>query len=709
MGSIVTRAGLIAVALLAGCPTPNPDPVRRAIEHGREAGDTVGGPDAGDLRGAANGGEVPPTWWVGQDPPEAERGYAMVLPGKLWRRREPVDAARVAVNADQLPDGVAGQGVVRGLVQHGATSPGGELVATLFVQPPVRMPRRACVALGLDDRRLDVSELLQGRGAFVPGAGPRPVFAHRIYRPFPQGWPVGTYDVQVELSECGSAATLVPAQPVSLTVAASGVPTSDQLVERAGVLDPQAEWARPRGRKESIHRGPDGSLEVRPAPPLPRVLRGDAFGVVVLGPLDPSEWALPDGTVRPLDPLGGLLTEADAGVLSWDAVAARTGEPAVDTVPRRVAPEMLGHAAALDVQGILFSTHGSDAGAAGLTESAAAARALGMRSDGHRVDLDVGEGDNAVSMRIIHLADGADLQARIAAARQEAGEALLLVEIDGSDDPVATAQAIAAGGADGGWIVADGLGPVWLRGGVPVLLGVPALDGAHRQAFVARWYVARTGVVRVDLESVVAAGDRWKPDRQAAGRQAMIAAALETERLGAWLAVGQNVAGIDVRAHGPDRNRTIAQPVGHPALETAELPPAELPPRCRVSQPPAGAAPRPVTQGLQLLSARLTDAEGPVIEAELIWRTDGPLPAGRTGFYVDGIGVPWRGSAVPCDGSWGFDRFRAGELVRDRVRLRAPDEAEAGEGTLWLDVRLGNDRPTIGGERRVSVGTITLP
>ncbi|MFK7929611.1 MAG: hypothetical protein AB8H79_15555 [Myxococcota bacterium] len=714
MGGFIHRTGL-GLAVLAGCVGGPVDPVARALQHGRTASDTVGGPVVLAGVDKAPDAVALPQWWVGGaegGPPNADAGYALVFDGgerKLWRLREPADAPSVSVAADAVLGALAEPTWLKGFVQHGPAAVGGELVATLFIQPPARSSRRPCVSVAAHGDRLSLGELLGGQADLIPGAGPQPIVAHRVYASVPPAWLVGDTTLSVHLHECGSDLDFGDPTSVPLTVASSGRPTAGQLTERPYTTDPTAKWAQIKGRKESLHRKPDGSVEVRPAPPLPRVLRGEAWGLLVVGPVDPRDWSAPDGTVGPLDPLAGLLQEADAAVLSWDAVATRHGEAPAGVVPRRSTPEMMKHASKLDFQGIYLSSHGVDVGLRGVTDSATSARMLGLLSGGTSVDLDVGEGDSAVSVRVSHFQAGDSLYDLVRAERSAVGDALLLVEVTGVEDPVAAEKAVREAGVDGAWFVSDSIGRVSVKGGVPVLLGIPPLDSAHSASVVARWYLAQTGVTRVDLQSVVNNGGRWNLDREGAGRQAFLDAAALGQATSTYLAVGQNVAAVDVLGHGPDRSREPAVVRGFVQPEPSELPPPMVPARCRVTEGVFAGVDVPVGDDLHILRAKLIDAEGPVIEAEVLWRADRPLPAGSVRWYVGGLSIPWRATTIPCEGSWGFDAFEPGYVIRDRVRLQAPEGIEPGSGDLTLEVRLGGERPMIGDERRLNLGTITLP
>jgi len=716
------RRGLAALALLVGavgCTGEPVDPLVHALQHTAEPGDVLGPADSDPVARLAAAADVQlgadPTLYVASGPyapPESPLGWTRLATDQdraLWRRRDPVAASQVAVQPDDLPGAVSDVpegSPVRGVVQHGPASPGGELALTLFLQPPARMPRRPCLSLQLDERRLELGTLLDGRGGFIPGAGPRPVVRHRAWTPLPQDWPIGTYDVAVRLHTCDTLRDLSPPTPVSLTVSRTGLPTRQQLQARPGTPHAQAEWATPRGRRTGLRRGPDGELEVVEAPPLPRVLRGQAWGVLVTPPVDPAGWPVPDGTVGPLDGLASLFEEADASFVHWGAAAELQGASPKDRPVTRVQPAVLGHVASLDVDGLLL---GADAWAVGgASGTQRNAEALGLSVAG----LDVGQDERAVSVSLVNLTAGPGLADEVRRFREQLGpEPLLLGAVEGPvDDPRRLARTLARSGVDAGWIVDEQPGPVILHDGVPVLAGVPPMGAASTRAFALRWYVAPQGVIRLDLIALEQAGGRWSVVRDGSAQDELQAVADASEPLGTWVAVGQNLAAVDVTAHGPERERVASVPRDLSRPQPTGLPEPTLPERCQ-GQVPESSEPIPVGDDLELLQARLVRGEsvqGSPVIAELLWRARRPLPAGSLQWYVAGVSGTWRASTTPCDGMWGFERFTRGQVVRDRVLLFPPPGVEPSTGTLQLGVKLGDERPDLGGERFLDVGPVVV-
>lgn len=713
------RAVLIGgLVVLGGCNTAPPDPLVRALQHTVEPGDRLGPAGQAEVDAVARvvGVEVgdDPTLMVAPGsfaPPANVLGWTRLWADDtraLWRLRTPVAAADVAVAVDDLPgriDDVPEGSPVRGLVQHGPAAPGGELALTLFVQPPARMPSRPCVSLALEERRLPLGTLLDGRGGFVPGAGPRPVVRHRAWTPLPSDWPIGTYDVAVHLHTCDTQQDLSPPTPVSLTVARIGLPSVEQLLARSGTPDLRAQWAKPRGRRTGLRRAPDGSMEVVEAPPLPRMLRGEAWGVVVTPPMDPSGWSPPDGTVGPLSGLASLFEEGDASVVHWAAAADREGASPPDRPVRRVVPEVLRHLTEVDVDGVLL---GADAWAVdGADGTQQHVRELGLAVAG----LDVGADERAVSVSLLTLTDGPGLADEVRSYRDLLGpEVLLLGVIEGPvPDPQRTARALLRSGVDAGWVVADSLGAVMIRDGVPVLAGVPPMGSASPDSVAMRWYVAPEGVVRLDLVGLRQAGGRWGRDRDGAWAERFKELAARSGTEDVYVAVGQSVAAVDVRAHGPDRERPLSVPRELVRPAATGLPAPTLPERCRGL--PSDATPVAVGPDLELLDVTLVQSEaspGQPVVVDLTWRARRALPAGQLQWYVAGVPGTWRASSVPCDGMWGFDHFQPGQLVSERVRLFVPEGVEAGEGMLQLGVRLGDSRPEIGDARFLEVGEVRV-
>lgn len=700
----------LCMGLALACVPTEPDGIGRAIAHAMEPGDRLGGApgtrgaapgalDAGDARDA--------TLWTTSasgEPPADPAGWEPLwrTPDEvLWRRQTVAEAPAVSVQLDGLPGpnlDHAPMDPLRGWVQHGPASPGAELVVTAFLQPPAFMPRRPCLSLELADRRLALGTLLQGRGGFIPGAGPRPVVRHRARIPL-GSVPTGEHMASLHLHQCGSDFAYAPPSTVKVQVSASGRPTPEQLAERLGTPDPEAAWAPARGRRYALRRKADGSIEEVAAPPLPRVERGSAFGLLILPPLKLGPWGAPDGTVGPLTALGPLLDEADAALVYLDASASMQGRAPDDRPVHRVRPEVLGHLAEVDVQGIIL---GSAPRAVEGDRTAQNAAVLGLQVD----RVNVGDNENAVGV-VVAVSEGPGPPSRDGIPDDVL--ALGVIE-DGGEDPITAARSLAEAGFDGGWVGGESLGPVILHEGVPVIAGLPPMR-AVGTSLAMRWYVAPTGVLRVDLVGLEGKGGRWSRVRDDGVKAELEAAASQSYAHDVRLAVGQQVAGVNVEHHGR-RTRTPAGLLELPALERGALPAAELPPRCRLTgeAPPASEA-IAVGEDLVLRRARVIDAEaGPndPVQVELVWEPTGALPPGRMQWYVAGHPGTWRDSTAPCDGLWPFHDFVPGTLIRDVVQLYPPAGLVRGEGTLQLGLRLGEERPQLRGARFLDLGPVQV-
>jgi hypothetical protein len=339
------RARLIGLALAALLGTACTeggidDPVLRAALHAAPEVQGVAGPAAETLAGAT-GLPVDPeaALWVGpaDAAPEGEGAWdrlATDAARSLWRERRLPPVEAVAVRPDSLPGAPTGDPVLHAVVIHGLDRRSGVLVGEVFTRLPAQVPPRACLFLG----EVALGPVGGAGLRVIPGQGPRPLVRTRVLAEGPAVGELGA-TAPLELRHCRHGDRL--AGPVSVELsAADGVSRAD-LRAVTGEPDPDAAFAGPPVTRQALHRRPDGSMERRPGPPLPRVERGDAWGLVILPPVDPSSWDVDalmlDGRVAP-GPLTGLeamFTEADGVVVGWDAPASRVGER---TAPPGVRP-----------------------------------------------------------------------------------------------------------------------------------------------------------------------------------------------------------------------------------------------------------------------------------------------------------------------------------------------------------------------------------
>ena len=73
-------------------------------------------------------------------------------------------------------------------------------------------------------------------------------------------------------------------------------------------------------------------------------------------------------------------------------------------------------------------------------------------------------------------------------------------------------------------------------------------------------------------------------------------------------------------------------------------------------------------------------------------------------------GPPWRARRVPCEGSWGFERWVPGLTLREVVEIYPPSAGNnAGAVDFSVAVRLGDEvARTPSGQRRVDVGVVQI-
>lgn len=668
MGRALRRAGVI-LAMGAACTSGPTDPAERAALH------------------ALLPGEAP-----GEGAPSAA----------------PFEASQVVVDEGKLPGTRTGDETIRSWLLHGRDRATGELVAEVFLRLPQAIPTRPCLELSTSAGTVDAGRVLGGRNAFVPGATERPVIRHRLFLVDP-GLRAPT-TAGLSLVHCVTRTPLAPEVSVSLDAPRA---TVEGLRAWSGLPVADAAFAKPPETPAVLRRGLDGRMRSWPGPPLPRVERGTAWGLLILPGLDPSGWDVEglflDGqlAIGPLSSLRSMFGEAEGVVVQWDSPAAWGGEKvaAAGPSPRRTSPEALRPLPLLGVDALVLGPHGSDAGADGRRETLEHARTLGLLAGADGASLNVGEGEREVGVRVARPADGQSPSEAVAAARDAAPGALVVLMVSES----AAAEA-AASGADAVLVDHDG-GPPRVRvvDGVPVVHPAP-LSVSAREATAVRLYVSPEGVSRVDLVSLVRTGTTWGLDRDATLRDTLVEASRQAAEDDTWLAVGQTFAAVDAWAHFDRRRAEPAPVLDVESLEPAPLPTPVRPVRCAATgEPEEGTR---LGRGLVLERAEILDgsvqAPGPA-RVRLTWRNDagGPLPTGEVRWYGGGLAQPWRALHVPCDGSWGFERWSPGERLTEEVWLPVPEVA--GKAELSLQVRLGGEPWTLAdGERQVPVGTVTV-
>lgn len=720
---------MIAWLLVACGGDPDLDAIGRALVHGSRPGETVGVAVAADrplvepLAARAGLDVADGADWIvvrGAFAPADRRRVAVAGELVLWGPTSELAAADVAVRAPPPEATAIGDAVFAAWTVHPPVAAGGELVAELFLRPPARMPLDVCVRVRLGDAELDGGRLLDGRVPLWPGVEARPLVRHRLRAAVPAGLS-GAPPAALRLVDCstGTALADAPAGEVSL---GRGLPDDAALRSRGGEPDPDALFGDPAAPRPAMRRTAAGTFEPMAPPPLPRLLRGEVWPLVVGGLVDPTGW---EELARdaPAAPLAGLQAPfAHAGVVvALGAPATREGEVVLPDAPpwvppRRAPPEWLRVFAAGGVHAVLLGTeHADDAGPVGLADTASNARALGLVvGDAAPAMLTLPDGGPTVAIvsRVASPEAAASLPAAVTDARRHA--AVVLVALDGADDRAAYAAAIAASGADGGWLFGDALGPIDVIDGVPVVRSLPPLlfaaPGTGAPTALLRLYVDDLGVRRIDVVAAHVRAGRVERDEDGL-HHAWLAAMAEASRpLGSDVRVGRSVAAIDTRAHWPDRPRPAPTEPPPPPPPATDLPTPTLPARCRGEAPPDA---RPIGFGdaLELLSVRLVADDRPVgapVVFEALWRARRPLEAGEIEWTGTGDGGRWRLRRAPCDGVWGFERWRPGEVIRDVVAIFPPEGVVPGYVDFSIVVHSGG-RTLDGPEgRRFAVGSARI-
>lgn len=689
--------------VLIACGGPSRDRVDRVLLHTIESDDVVQGGIEGRVLpdGARTDGQ--PTVWIGDHAPQDGQEWEQLGEVGVWRVQRPGEASQFAVSLDETEQSQSwkAQGSpLRSWVQHGPASPGGELVVTALMQPPARMTRRPCVTLLVGERRLNLGTLLQGRGGFVPGAGPRLTVRHRAMVPVPDWMSPGPVEASFGLTDCMTGREITPVVSVPLRIDDAGRPADDALTERIGEAQPEAAWAQPRGRRKGLRKHADGSYSEVVGPPLPRVERGKAFGLLVTPPLTLGPWGAPDGTAMPLSPLTSMLEEADAAVVHLASSASMAGDSPLDGPVSRVRPEVLAHLPALGVDGVMIGQS-----ARRIQGDRTAENAASLRLSVDRVV--VGDNENAVQAFLL-TGNGKldDLKRQREALPADA--VVLLSWEDSAVDEQAFARAVLDSGLDGAWVVGGAFRGVSLPGGVPIVWGVPPMKWSQ-PTFALRWYLNPEGPIRLDLVGIKKRAARWGRDSVELDdrwRQAQQWSDARDVRL----VIGRQIAAVSISDHRPSV-RSVPAGLGEARVATEQtMEPTGLPERC-VAQGELGGEPIGSIEGLDLMQARILDQRGgpnDPVEAELTWRVRGSVSPGRVQWYVEGIGSNWRHSSEPCDGLVSFHELKAGDWVRDRVLLYPPEGTPAGEGTLNLGVRIGGARMTFESNRFHRVGMVRM-
>lgn len=699
MGFPHARALVIALLgaawVLFGCADTEMTRLGRALAHDAPARVVVSGPRAAEVAAQAGGvvGEGAHVLTTGE-PGRARvvaRAGGLVLIGPS----DPLPASVVAV-VDHPDEALrTGDPVLGSVVVHGPLASGGQLAAEWFVRPPSRAPMDLCVATLVAGEVVDRRPLADGRVDVWPG-GPRPLIRHRVYADLPalEGSEV---TLGARLEDCSTTGVLATAD--AGVAVGRGLPDLEDLRRLAGAPDVDARLEPDPVEGPAILRASHDRLEPLTWP-LPPLRMGEAWPVMVLGAIDPSGWEAAD------EPLAGLQTTlAQApSVVSWEAPASRLGERRPGG--RRVVPERLAQVAEVGVDGVLLgSQHVDDAGPEGRQATVVAARAQGLQVAVDGVLRVVGPQGAPTVALVEGGAPGA-----VESARRWAEVVVAVVHGASPDE----ARGIAGRGVDAVVVLADSLGPIEVVDGVPVVHGLPSLwvDTAQRRATAAlRLSTTRAGVRRVEILSLVQRGDRLLRDDEGQGRPLLQAMASASRRLGTDVRVGQMLAAAEVADHWPARRASGASPALAPAPQPAvEGPVPTRPPRCNADvRPEDGVA---LGDHLTLQARVLTPEIGPGEAAafELLWVGSGPLPQGH--LEISGVpeaGPPWRARVVPCDGSWGFERWVPGEPLREVVRVAAPTGAQPGPVRFDVAVRLGDDVARLpDGSRRVQLGVVQV-
>jgi len=669
---------------VAACGDGPDATVTRLLRHRLEAGEKLAGPGATHLGPMLGIGQDPSaSLWVG---PEAQRpgppaAWARV-PGSpdsmaVFRRRDALPAPSVAIRS--LGGEPLDHPVFAEVLLHGPARPGGVLLAELAVRLPARTPVESCLALRVDSgegaTNLDLGMLHDGRHRHHPGSGEGPLTRARVLVPLPSHLPEGSTQVLWRLTHCVSGADLAPPAPWTVEIGGWGFPSDADLRARSGEPDPAASWpARPPPRP-SLHRLADGTMETREGPPLPRVERGRAWGMLLTPPIDPSGWEAPSivGSPGPLSGLIPLFDEADAAVLGLDAPATRAGRRLlVDPPPaRRVLPEVLDWLPASGIDGVLGGPRAGDAGPLGREGSTAEARSRGLYA-GDPLVLPVGEGDRAVSVALLHVR-AEDLERRVTQARENLPGSLIFVQVEAAPDPDLPRRIAAV--ADAGMVLGPEAGGVAILDGVPIWLGVPVVGAADREALAGRWYVSPEGVQRLDIVPLVARAGRWERDTEGTVRGTLLEIASASLEWGTDLVVGRTIAAVDVMAHGPDR---VAGP-----FRTVPPPPApELPAPTGCPEPP-----EPQVLGTPLGGRLSLESAGRAgNRLRLVWRLDRPMDGAEV--LLSSPDGAWKVRDRLCDGAWGMRELPSGTRALDEIDLLLLGPAPP-PGPLLLQFKAG--------------------
>lgn len=721
--------GLIPLILaLAACPGEDPlqEPVR-ALVHASLPGQSLCGPEELAQRAGLVVAEdcAFTTQDPGDDPAWLRLGPSCCVTGVWWRRQavEPGEVAVRSVPADAVP---VRDSWLRGVAVDGPAAPGGELVARLFMVPPERIPLDVRVILELGEERLDAGLLLDRRVDLVPGLAERPLVRHRLRVDLPsQGQ--GSWPLVVVLEDASTGGELARSPLVELPVG-EGLPSLEDLRRRTAEPDDKARFVDTRVHAVMVKTAE--GMEERGGPPLPRIVRDQAWPLMVAGAVDPTGWDR-QAALEPQVPLSGvsyLLGDAPAAVVHWDAPASR--EARVDPKrprPRRALPESLRSLVEAGVDGVLLANpHAGDAGPQGVIDTELAARNQGLRTAGtpQRTTLYLPLGESGLVAGVISARVGSDpataslspedLPALVQAARQHAH--VVLVGLDPEQaDPAELTWAVARSGADGGWLLADTLGAVDIIDGVPVLLGLPPFmeqaAGRPRSSVVSRWYLDAGGVRRIDLVPVVNQDGQIHRDRSDQADLVPSAILPESRALGTDLRIGEQVGAVDVRSHWPDRELPTPPHPPPAGPESGSLPEAALPARC-TGAPAAGEGLVLGQDQVVVHTHTLVDEQveaGQPIRVRLELEAPGPVEDVQLEWSVLGAGVTWRTRTRPCEGSWELGDLAPGQVLLDEVALWPPEGVVPGAATVEVAVRSGSQVLTgPEGARHLALGQVQL-
>lgn len=741
-------AGALFLGLLSGCAS-NESPLLRLLQHRSQEGDTIGG-DVNSSLAQSSGWRFAsdsPTFWlesstdfsgsvgwrVTSDPPKAYRDYVpdIHLDGKtLWRRPDPMPFGQAVVGRDAIEE-PWGTGKILGPIRTlGWWPERGEWVGELFLHLPKSIPLDLCVDLVVGTTTYETGPLLGGRPGYFPGTQDRSTIRHRIWL---NGVSWNKSPADLNLVDCSDGRLLATREMQA--------PETAQVLNRRDLgrsleIDAvKGKWAEPEQGARGLRRTKDGVVPV-PGPPYPRLRKGEAWPVMVVGPVNPEGWRparigtaeAPHARAKPwLDAPGHT-------VVDLNAPATRVGSPIGERGnhsyrPRRIAPDWL---KVLNDSGVdivmLTGNHVGDAGPLGETQTGLNVRALGLglvgTSEPYIFSYQIQEHDRVGA--IVSLPIAGQLREEEVAIHKRMLDDLgdnvdtLLVQVN----PKGTAwrneeiaQALASEAVDGLWFVGgEEWGAIDVIGTTTVVYAVPEFPSMQGDTGGAlRWYLGDQGVERLDIVALTqnnqAQWVREDPKRAALWFEGL---ARKSRRYGTYVRVGQNIATVDVAGHWPSKDDAVGARIAITNDVSADFEIEKIPERCVSSLKSDGRAVL-FGDGAKLHAWSIVQSKSNGTRPFVVMLQWSRRPGGTTllageielkaAFQAGSI----RQRHQPCDDSWGFERFEEDVIVQERVFLWPPVEAQSGTSDLWMTVRLGNTvQRTSDGERKLNLGKIQL-